>query len=219
MHEFLQKKKEIYLSKMNINIKKEQTTKLEDAIKDEEETLKARKLYFENDVEFMHKFIEGIKKQAEEAQNAVENELKIQESLVSKLNGLEAETEKIDNSIAKDTETLNNLKTYKEFIDSFYDEERNWKPYQRRPADDSTFLTENALSQKEKDSLTIRYQPHNLLEIFNNAEENNIREIQNLHDKEDEVEVITKAYNKLVEELRKVKEEGTGRIAVLEKTA
>jgi hypothetical protein len=50
---------------MNINIKKEQTTKLEDAIKDEEETLKARKLYFENDVEFMHKFIEGIKKQAE----------------------------------------------------------------------------------------------------------------------------------------------------------
>lgn len=36
----------------------------------------------------MHKFIEGIKKQAEEAQNAVENELKIQESLVSKLNAL-----------------------------------------------------------------------------------------------------------------------------------
>lgn len=46
----MEKKKEIYLSKMNINIKKEQTTKLEDAIKDEEETLKARKLYFENDV-------------------------------------------------------------------------------------------------------------------------------------------------------------------------
>lgn len=77
---------------MNINIKKEQTTKLEDAIKDEEETLKARKLYFENDVEFMHKFIEGIKKQAEEAQTAVENQLKIQENLVSKLNGIEAQT-------------------------------------------------------------------------------------------------------------------------------
>lgn len=40
----------------------------------------------------MHKFIEGIKKQAEEAQAAVENELKVQESLVSKLNGIEAET-------------------------------------------------------------------------------------------------------------------------------
>jgi hypothetical protein len=38
----------------------------------------------------MHKFIEGIKKQAEEAQVAVENELKIQETLVSKLNAIEA---------------------------------------------------------------------------------------------------------------------------------
>jgi len=34
LHEFLQKKKEIFLSKMNINIKKEQTNKLEDYIKD-----------------------------------------------------------------------------------------------------------------------------------------------------------------------------------------
>jgi hypothetical protein len=31
---------------MNIIIKKEQTAKLEDAIKDDEETLKAHKLYF-----------------------------------------------------------------------------------------------------------------------------------------------------------------------------
>ena len=63
---------------MNINIKREQITKLEDENRDEEETLKARKLYFENDVEFMHKFIDNIKKQAEEAQNAVDNELKVQ---------------------------------------------------------------------------------------------------------------------------------------------
>ena len=36
INEFLNKKKEIYLSKMNINIKKEETQKLEDYIKDEE---------------------------------------------------------------------------------------------------------------------------------------------------------------------------------------
>lgn len=39
----------------------------------------------------MHKFIDGIKKQAEDAQNAVEAELKQQEMLVSKANGLEAD--------------------------------------------------------------------------------------------------------------------------------
>ena len=51
--------------------------------------MKARKLYFENDVEFMHRFIDGIKKQAEDAQVAVDTELKMQESLVSKINALD----------------------------------------------------------------------------------------------------------------------------------
>lgn len=64
---------------------------------------------------------------------------------MSKLNGLEAETEKIDNLISKDTEVLNNLKTFKDFIDSFYDPERNWKPYVRKTNDDPMFLTENTL--------------------------------------------------------------------------
>lgn len=57
-----------------------------------------------------------------------------------------------------------------------------------------------------------------MLEIFNNAEENNIREIQNLHDKEDEVEAIFKTYSKEQSELEKIQEENLGRIAVLEKT-
>lgn len=35
---------------MNINIKKQETSKLADSIRDEQETLKARRLYFENDV-------------------------------------------------------------------------------------------------------------------------------------------------------------------------
>lgn len=61
------------------------------------------------------------------------------------MNGLEAETEKIDNLISKDTEVLNNLKTFKDFIDSFYDAERNWKPYVRKANDDPMFLTENTL--------------------------------------------------------------------------
>lgn len=39
----------------------------------------------------MQKFILGIKKQADDAQNAVEAELKHQEQLVSRINGLEAE--------------------------------------------------------------------------------------------------------------------------------
>lgn len=38
---------------------------------------------------------------------------------------------------------------------------------------------------------TIMYQPEDMLEVFNNAEENNIIEIQNLQDREDELETAT----------------------------
>lgn len=50
---------------------------------------------------------------------------------------------------------------------------------------ENTGLSTNNLPQDGGLGLIIKYQPSNLLEIFNNAEENNIREIQNLHDKED----------------------------------
>lgn len=40
----MQKKREIFLANMNINIKKEETNRLEDFIKNEEESLKAREL-------------------------------------------------------------------------------------------------------------------------------------------------------------------------------
>lgn len=53
---------------MNINIKKEETNKLEDYIRDEKATLRARQLYFKNDVEFMNKFITDIKTEADKAQ-------------------------------------------------------------------------------------------------------------------------------------------------------
>ena len=79
----------------------------------------------------MHKFIDGIKKQAEDAQNAVEAELKQQEMLVSKANGLEADIEKIDNLISKDLEILDSLQKYKQFIENLYNEKGNpnWKHY------------------------------------------------------------------------------------------
>ncbi len=87
---------------------------------------------------------------------------------MSKLNALQAETEKLDNMIAKGRETLNNLKTYKEFIDSFYDEERNWKPFSRKTAESEEvmFMTENVsgmslreIQKAEGMELVIRFQP------------------------------------------------------------
>jgi len=47
--EFVKKKRDIFLSKMNISNKEEETNRLEDFIKNEKESLKARKHYFQND--------------------------------------------------------------------------------------------------------------------------------------------------------------------------
>ena len=49
----MQKKREILLASLSINVKKEETRKLEDFIKNEQESLKARQLYFKNDCELV----------------------------------------------------------------------------------------------------------------------------------------------------------------------
>lgn len=64
----------------------------------------------------------------------------------------------------------------------------------------------------------IGYQPQNMIEIFNNAEENNIREIQNLHDKEDEVEGIMKVWRKEEAQLETIITESEARVIALERT-
>lgn len=52
---------------MNINTKKEETHRLEDFIKNEQESLRARRLYFKNDCELVKKFMNDVKAQAETA--------------------------------------------------------------------------------------------------------------------------------------------------------
>ncbi len=79
---------------MNINIKKQETNKLEDYIRDEKATLKARQLYYKNDVQFMHKFISDIKAQADAAQNEAEAQLKQQQNLTAQLTYIQTEIER-----------------------------------------------------------------------------------------------------------------------------
>lgn len=101
---------------------------------------------------------------------------------------MEAEAEKIDNLIAKDNEILSNLKTYKGFIDSFYDPERKEDIYSRKmQPEEILFMTENMVSSDrnmmssdknvgkmgklgsnkemngEQDELVIRFQPSHVL--------------------------------------------------------
>lgn len=128
---------------MNINIKKEETNKLEDYIKDEQETLRARQLYYKNDVEFMNNFISQVKKEAEAAQPKA-SELDFAEGLTRTLTSLEIEIEKKKNLISKAQDDFKNLSKYKQFLDKFLHlKNSSWKPYQRaEEKQEMFFLTE-----------------------------------------------------------------------------
>lgn len=174
---------------MNINIKKEQTNKLEDYIKDQQSTLRARQLYFKNDRDFMQKFIDDIKSQAQEAQNIAEAELKTQEQLTAELTSLQTEIERKDNLITKANDDFESLQAYKQFLDKFLNfSNATWRPYRKeQPKKDVMFLTEGNHKVPEPEpetGITIPFCPENLLDIFNQIQENNLGEIQNRHDTE-----------------------------------
>ena len=56
---------------MNINIKREETNRLEDFIKNEEESLKARELDIKNDWNLLKNFRNNVKFEADEAQKVL----------------------------------------------------------------------------------------------------------------------------------------------------
>jgi flagellar motility protein MotE (MotC chaperone) len=80
----------------------------------------------------MQKFIDGIKTQAEDAQNQAEAELKEQEKLTAELTSLETEIERKENLISKAKDDFENLQSYKHFLDKFLNfGNSTWRPYRK----------------------------------------------------------------------------------------
>ncbi len=67
--------------------------------------------------------------------------------------------------------------------------------------EDYMFMTENTEKKEEQEpeekqeEFVIKFQPSNLKDIFKSMEENNIREIENLHEKEDNLYMAMKKHN------------------------
>ena len=94
---------------MNIVTKKEETCRLEDLIKNEEESLKAREIVIlilrymivgqdiKKDEKLVKKFVESVQEAAEQSIKDTENEIKIKEEKTMKHNQLQNEEEKLKN--------------------------------------------------------------------------------------------------------------------------
>lgn len=66
----------------------------------------------------MRNFINGVKEEADKAQNLTEAEAKNKEKKTHKIYNLQTEIEKNKMNLEKGYEELKNLKTYKEFVDN-----------------------------------------------------------------------------------------------------
>ncbi|EGR33128.1 hypothetical protein IMG5_061270 [Ichthyophthirius multifiliis] len=198
--EFVQKKREIYLSNMNINNKKEETNKLEDYIKNEKESLKARKYYFENDWTMVNKFIKEVENEANEAQKEAEKQQKEREKNKEKINQFIAEVERCEQKISRKQEEYQTLLTYKQFIDGIiekyqeiYVNSNQQQQEQYEEKKDNIYLTQNENNscnniQQTPQVKKIPLNPSQLNDILNHIQEKNLYYCQNNNENEEDYE-------------------------------
>ncbi|KAL4490862.1 hypothetical protein ABPG72_008598 [Tetrahymena utriculariae] len=244
--EFIKKKREICLSNMNIYNKKEETERLEDFIKNEKESLKARKFYFENDWTMVNQFIKEVESDANDAQKEAERQQKEKEKNKEKWNQLQGEVERIEQKISRKEEEYKTLLTYKQFVDkikvkyqeiygsenNYLDDKNKQKQGNNKDGNDFLYLTqpnqaggaaaaENSqqasASNNTKSIYVIPFTPAQLKDILNHIQEKNLYYCQNNNESEEEYENKKKEKNRLEVKLEQKKNENRERIKELEK--
>lgn len=114
--DFVDKKRDICLVNFNILTKKDETNRLEDFIKNEQESLRARKMYFRNDCELVKRFMEEVKAQAEQATMQADKEAKKKDEVKGEVGKILAQIDRLKLQKTKSKEECERLGTYKDFL-------------------------------------------------------------------------------------------------------
>lgn len=117
MIDFIERKRQICLANLNILTKKEETNRLEDFIKNEQESLRARKLYFKNDCELVKKFMNEVKAQADLATQIADKEAKKKDEIKSEVAKILATTDRLKLQKTKFQEEYERLDKYRQFLE------------------------------------------------------------------------------------------------------
>lgn len=115
--DFIERKRQICLANLNILTKKEETNRLEDFIKNEQESLRARKLYFKNDCELVKKFMNEVKAQADLATQIADKEAKKKDEIKSEVAKILATTDRLKLQKTKFQEEYERLDKYRQFLE------------------------------------------------------------------------------------------------------
>ncbi|KRW99141.1 hypothetical protein PPERSA_07384 [Pseudocohnilembus persalinus] len=115
--DFIQKNRQTFLTNLNITNKEEETNKLEDFIKNEQENLKAMYQYFVKDNQLVQKFMSDVKAAAEKAAKEAEIEAKKKEELKTQINKHLVQKDQCENKNERLRDEIEQLQSYQKFIE------------------------------------------------------------------------------------------------------
>ncbi|CAK77020.1 unnamed protein product (macronuclear) [Paramecium tetraurelia] len=236
LQDFVEKKREICLTNLNILTKKEETNRLEDFIKNEQESLRARKLYFKNDCELVKRFMSEVKSQADQAAILADKEVRRKEEVKVDVARILAQIDRLKLQKSKLQDEYDKLDKYRQFLEKikqhyktkFADLEKDITlPQSTSTTKRTLFLTgvnvleSETRSKEQLEQLQFEYKQNKMadtvIEILDAIEEGNLRNMQNQRDAEEEMEQKKREAQHLREILAIHQKENEQRFKVLEK--
>lgn len=200
MVKVIEKKREMFLLQMNIDIKKEEIRKLEEYSHVREEGLKISEDMLEEDLKEFNKFWTRCKEDTHQAMKKAEDETKRKIKHTQKVGKLNDKKQAVFNATQKSEELLNEYMKYKLFLDKLTPKEwldgqkekyrRKMARKGRAPAQVTQLYTEEDLLY-DSDSETPDMYFHDsrqLMEIFGDLVEENLFLIQNIQEQEQALE-------------------------------
>ncbi|CAD8086516.1 unnamed protein product [Paramecium sonneborni] len=236
LQDFVEKKREICLTNLNILTKKEETNRLEDFIKNEQESLRARKLYFKNDCELVKRFMSEVKSQADQAAILADKEVRRKEEVKVEVARILAQIDRLKLQKSKLQDEYDKLDKYRQFLEKikqhfrtkFSEIEKDIILPQTTPSSKKAlFLTgvnvlQSEIRSKEQiEQLQFEYKQNKMadivIEILDAIEEGNLRNMQNQRDAEEEIEQKKREAEHLKQILTIHQKENEQRFKILEK--
>ncbi|CAK94563.1 unnamed protein product (macronuclear) [Paramecium tetraurelia] len=223
--DFIEKKREICLANLNIMTKKEETERLEDFIKNEQESLRARRLYFKNDCELVKKFMNEVKFQADQAAYQADREAKKKDEVKTEVAKILAQIDRLKLQKTKYGEEFEKLDKYRQFLEKIKDtyktkfsefEKKDINLFSNQQSEQKNQFFVTGVDQREEQKQTQeqieaeRQQERMadlVIEILNNIEEGNLRNIQNQRDAEEDIEQKKRELEKLEQKLKNEQDE------------
>ncbi|XP_019855759.1 PREDICTED: cilia- and flagella-associated protein 100-like [Amphimedon queenslandica] len=187
LNNYLNKKREMFLMQYSLGVKRDEIQKLEDIAKTEERKIEAAEQYLEQSAAMFDEFLKENDKNSVEAIKMAEAATKAKLEKVAEIKRLNSQVMAIKSEISRNDDHLNELKTYRQFLNELAPQE--WHEVRKRRLEEMKRASD-ATENETLDEEVYFDNPAQLLEIFTELEEQNLSLIQNSQETEETLDEI-----------------------------